>query len=203
MPAPFVRPWFVRGCVTLIRIIFTETYLWLLVHAAAVFAVPVKRYENKIWSKVMVLDISYSSLIGIDLKAEVCLHVMVGILLYTLYRFWCRNRNNDPVPMNYRVYVFFLPYILSFLICWAITTALLGLGLYRVIYYTKNENMWVLMTQFVVGIIFKLLILVNFCTTCGRCYVKLQLLAIDIDEQRRELIRLQSFGDHLTMLFNV
>ncbi|KAH8330138.1 hypothetical protein KR074_005654 [Drosophila pseudoananassae] len=202
MPAPFVRASFVRGCLTIIRIICTQVYLWLLVHAAAVFSVPVKRYETKSWSKIMILDISYSSLCGIDIMTEVCIHVIVGVLLCTLYYCWRRNRNHGPILINYRVYVFFAPYLISFLIFWVITTAIMSFGLYTVIYYTVNENMWVLMGQFVIGIIFKILIMSSYCSTCVHCYKKLKIFTTDTEEQRRDLTRLQSFGDLLTMFFN-
>ncbi|EDV38592.1 uncharacterized protein Dana_GF19536 [Drosophila ananassae] len=200
MPVSF-RPTGLAGFwATSVRLFFSALYLWLLMHAAAIVAIPIERYDSKEWSNYLTFDISYRTLLGFDLKAELYITTLMGSLLYTLCR-CCRRNMDRPIVLNYRIYIFLAPYLLSFIVYWTISTGIISYGLFRIVYHSQN-NLWIIITQFILGILFKLLIFSNYYSTCVRSRAILKVLETEGPE-REAILNLRTHATHLNFFFRL
>ncbi|XP_017124973.1 uncharacterized protein LOC108144529 [Drosophila elegans] len=208
MPDQYTNYRFTRVVMVLLRCSWALFYLWVMIHAAAILPVPVERWTPGFWSSKRYYVLTYKSLIDFNIKTELCIHILANVLMFCLFRCcscsflgprYLVGKVNKP-HMNYGLLVFKAPYLIAFLVCWVVSTAITVLGVKLVAKQDQSDSTYILYGQFAIALLFKLLILANFYSVCLKTWAYLKIFEA---ESNAGLITYQNFGDHLSLLFRV
>ncbi|EDW60884.1 uncharacterized protein [Drosophila virilis] len=206
MPHQLYKSWkYTRFTMCLLRCFLSLSYLWIMLHAAAV--VPVVNEHSKwfFWVQHLKFWITYASILTFDAQTQCYVVLVMLMVLFRLYQCsrcnFCNTRDNirdgGKVPYNKRMLLYFGPYLLLFSFCWLASMYSIGLDLMRII---LNDEIHTdcMYSKIGMAVFFKMLVLANVLVRCVRCGVILHLFA---DEPDDELRNVHNLGEHLNLFF--
>ncbi|KAH8275267.1 hypothetical protein KR026_004139 [Drosophila bipectinata] len=191
----------------LVKCAMASIYLWVMLQAAAVipcFEVP---QEKNYWIYRDRLSMSYSI---VDSIKEVLIYFLVFWMMFHLYsRCRCNFLGSRCISQTKNIqnsksglFIFMHPFMLFFIFLWIISMWYV-LGKYSVVIdYTTKNGSYTLLYQFIMTVMFKMLVLTNFCSTYMRILAILNLFEEEAKENEL-LINDHDFGEHLNILFFV
>ncbi|KAH8420522.1 hypothetical protein KR009_011116 [Drosophila setifemur] len=196
--------------VVLMRCGLSVLYLWIMMHASAIFMIPLEYTETGFWVQRHNVSVVYRSLFIICAKSEIYIYLLVALVLNCLYR-TCRcsifggrllELDETEVRVDFWVYIYIMPYMAAFLACWFVSTCITFAGLMSVPPLEESVTIIRMYGQFIGALLFKLMILVNFHSTCLRGWTALKIFEIE-SERLEEVYNYHNFGEYLNMFFRV
>ncbi|KQS62574.1 uncharacterized protein LOC26526164 [Drosophila erecta] len=197
-----------RCVMVLLRSYLSVLYLWGILHLAAIMPFPHEIWETTFWSRTRSFKVAYRTILNNDLWAEVYILTLILVVLCNLF-YCCHCRlvgvrilDVEVVipPLQVRLLILPIVYIVVFVFCWTITTITTCLG---VVYVTQGDGSvrsGRTVCLLVVGLLMKLLALANFYSICIRTWAYLKILDTGANEW---LVNYYNFGDHLNLFFRV
>ncbi|KAH8321535.1 hypothetical protein KR074_007948 [Drosophila pseudoananassae] len=199
---------FTRIVSVLVKCAMASIYLWVLLHAVVVIPCVKERWEKRgYWTNRTRLYMSYRSPLH-GRKTEVVIYLLVFWIMFGLYcRCRCNFLGSRCITQNQNIqysksgpFRSMRLFMVFFLFMWFISSWCL-VGKYPVvIHFAKMNGSYWLYCQFIIALMFKVLVLTNFCFSYMRILAILEHFKEE-DEQNEFLINDHDFGEHLNILF--
>ncbi|XP_016953565.1 uncharacterized protein LOC108026880 [Drosophila biarmipes] len=208
MPGQYINRKYTRSIMVILRFLWAFSYLWAMMHAAAILPIPYERWENNFWSKKRNYVLTYKSLFEFKMKTEMYVHVLVFVVLFSLYR-CCQCRligarfmlpGLDRPSNKYRLMALAAPYWFAFIGTWTISTLITVWGLILVVKRDESDRTYVLIAQLIIAMLFKLMVLANVYSTVLRIWGYIKIFEKDSIVGQ---LNYNNFGDHLDLFFRV
>ncbi|XP_043643383.1 uncharacterized protein LOC122613322 [Drosophila teissieri] len=208
MPGQYTNYKYTRLIMALLRSYLSVLYLWGILHLAAIMPFPQETWETTFWSRTRTFKVAYRTVFNKSLLTEVYIFILVLVVLLNLFdcchcrlvgvRIW--DGGVRMPPLDLRLLVLPIPYIIVLVYCWAITTITTCRGIIYVAQSAEIGKSGKTVCLLVIGLLVKLLTMANFYSVCIRIWTYLKVLEIGANEW---LINYYNFGDHLNLFFRV
>ncbi|KAH8325199.1 hypothetical protein KR074_009554 [Drosophila pseudoananassae] len=200
---------FIRIVSVLAKCAMASFYMWVMLHAAAIMpCIKERREKNGYWTYRKRFYLSYSSAFLANSKLEVIIYLLVFWMMIYLYRrcrcnflgsrciSQTRNIQHSKSGSFMTMHVSFVIYLLIWYTSWYHI-----IDTYPVVFhFAKRSGSYWLYYQFIIAVMFKIIVLANFLFSHLRIMVILQRFQKQ-DEQNELLMNDHDFGDHLNVLF--
>ncbi|KAH8299416.1 hypothetical protein KR044_001261 [Drosophila immigrans] len=192
----------------LLRCFLSMTYLWLMLLAAAVIPEISKVTRGHLWFKSHEIYVTYSSMLSLDALTVPIVTGLIILMLFQLFK-CCRCnffgwicyrdtiRSGDKVPFDTRLLIYFGPFLMLFLLYWMSSICYI-VKMLQMLCFESVHNGYIMCSQIVLALLFKLMIFSNVIIRCNRCFCVLK----QFDKETRDyLLNSHNFGEHLNLFF--
>ncbi|XP_030372435.1 uncharacterized protein LOC115622561 [Scaptodrosophila lebanonensis] len=191
----------------LLRILWSASYLWVMVHGAMMVPVLRESWQNRFWTSRMKYLLAYTTMLPFSNTTEFSIFILIFLVLFSIFRFSrCRfsgskdSQLGEKIPLDFRIWSGLIPYLIVFLFCWALTTLFIVLKIFGVGRRAKDKHLLNIYCQLGMALLFKLLLLSNMTVVCCRSWGLLMLIKREPDQP---LYNFNNFGDHLNAFFRI
>nr|XP_016930306.1 uncharacterized protein LOC108010020 [Drosophila suzukii] len=208
MPGQYTNRKHTRSIMVILRFLWAFWYLWAMMHAAAIVPIPFEEWDINLWSKKLKYVLTYKSLFEFKMKIEMCVHSMVIVLLFSLYR-CCQcsfigarflEAGMKKPSDKYYLMAFSTPYCFAFIGTWIYSTMMTVWAIILVVKGDESETTYILICQLVIALIFKLMVLANVLSVILRICGYIMIFEKDSTVGQ---LNYNNFGDHLNLFFRV
>ncbi|XP_037715377.1 uncharacterized protein LOC119550619 [Drosophila subpulchrella] len=187
MPGQYTNRKHTRSIMVILRFLWAFCYLWTMMHAAAILPIPFEQWDKNLWNNKLNYVLTYKSLFEFKMKTEMYVHIMVLVLLFSLYR-CCQCSFIGARFLEARVEK---PRHNTAITVWAIFLVVKG---------NESDTTYILICQLVIALIFKLMVLANVLSAVLRICGYIMIFEKDSIVGQ---LNYNNFGDHLNLFFRV